>query len=84
MFEVDGACVVKPNMLLLTLQSDEGFSFHIGVRKPGSASGVEQIPLAFKYKDIFDAMPDPFQTPVLDVMRGDQTLFVRSDEALES
>ena len=25
MFDVDGACVVKPNTLLLTLQPDEGF-----------------------------------------------------------
>ncbi len=84
MFEVDGACVVKPNLLLLTLQPDEGFSFHIGVKKPGSASDVEQIPLAFKYRDMFDAMPDAYQTLVLDVLRGDQTLFVRSDEVLES
>lgn len=84
MFEVDGACVVRPNMLLLTLQPDEGFSLHIGVKKPGSPSDVKQIPLAFKYRDIFDAMPEAYQTLVLDVLKGDQTLFVRSDEVLES
>jgi glucose-6-phosphate 1-dehydrogenase len=84
MFDVDGACVVKPNMLLLTLQPDEGFSLHIGVKKPGSASDVKQIPLAFKYKDLFDAMPEAYQTLLLDVLRGDQTLFVHSDEVLES
>jgi glucose-6-phosphate 1-dehydrogenase len=84
MFEVDGACVVKPNTLLLTLQPDEGFSLHIGVKKPGFASDVQQIPLAFKYTDIFDPMPDAYQTLVLDVLQGDQTLFVHSDEVLES
>jgi len=84
MFEVEGACVVRPNTLLLTLQPDEGFSLHIGVKKPGSASDVEQIPLAFRYSDIFDAMPDAYQTLVLDVLKGDQTLFVHSDEVLES
>jgi glucose-6-phosphate 1-dehydrogenase len=84
MFDVDGACVVKPNVLLLTLQPDEGFSLHIGVKKPGSASDVKQIPLAFKYKDIFDAMPEAYQTLLLDVLRGDQTLFVHSDEVLEA
>jgi glucose-6-phosphate 1-dehydrogenase len=84
MFDVDGACVVKPNRLLLTLQPDEGFSLHIGVKKPGSASDVKQIPLAFKYRDIFDAMPEAYQTLLLDVLKGDQTLFVHSDEVLES
>jgi glucose-6-phosphate 1-dehydrogenase len=84
MFEVDGACAVQPNMLLLTLQPDEGFSLHISVKKPGSASGVRQIPLAFNYKDVFDAMPEAYQTLVLDILKGDQTLFVHSDEVLES
>ena len=84
MFEVDGACVLRPNALLLTLQPDEGFSLHIGVKKPGSPSDVKQIPLAFKYKDAFDAMPEAYQTLVFDVLIGDQTLFVHSDEVLEA
>jgi glucose-6-phosphate 1-dehydrogenase len=84
MFDVDGACTVKPNTLLLTLQPDEGFSLHIGVKKPGFPSNVQQIPLAFKYRDIFDAMPEAYQTLVLDVLKGDQTLFVHSDEVLEA
>jgi glucose-6-phosphate 1-dehydrogenase len=84
MFEVEGACVLKPNTLLLTLQPDEGFSLHIGVKKPGSSSDVKQIPLAFRYKDIFDVMPEAYQTLLLDVLKGDQTLFVHSDEVLES
>jgi glucose-6-phosphate 1-dehydrogenase len=84
MFDVDGVCAVKPNTLLLTLQPDEGFSLHIGVKKPGSPSDVKQIPLSFRYKDIFDAIPEAYQTLVLDVLKGDQTLFVHSDEVLEA
>jgi glucose-6-phosphate 1-dehydrogenase len=84
MFEVDGACVLKPNMLLLTLQPDEGFSLHIGVKKPGSPSDVAEIPLTFKYGSMFQAIPEAYQTLVLDVLQGDQTLFVHSDEVLES
>ena len=84
MFEMEGACAVKPNTLLLTLQPEEGFSLHIGVKMPGSPSDVKQIPLAFKYRDIFDAMPEAYQTLVLDVLKGDQTLFVHSDEVLEA
>jgi glucose-6-phosphate 1-dehydrogenase len=84
MFEVDGACGVQPNTLLLTLQPDEGFSLHIGVKKPGSPSAIKQIPLAFKYRDVFDPMPEAYQTLLLDVLRGDQILFVHSDEVMES
>ncbi len=84
MFDVDGVCAVKPNTLLLTLQPDEGFSLHIGVKKPGSPSDVKQIPLSFKYRDIFDAIPEAYQTLVLDVLKGEQTLFVHSDEVLEA
>ena len=84
MFDVDGVCAVKPNTLLLTLQPDEGFSLHIGVKKPGSPSDVKQIPLSFKYRDIFDDIPEAYQTLVLDVLKGDQTLFVHSDEVLEA
>jgi glucose-6-phosphate 1-dehydrogenase len=84
MFDVDGVCVVKPNTLLLTLQPDEGFSLHIGVKKPGSPSDVKQIPLSFKYRDIFNDIPEAYQTLVLDVLKGEQTLFVHSDEVLEA
>jgi glucose-6-phosphate 1-dehydrogenase len=84
MFDVGGVCAVKPNTLLLTLQPDEGFSLHIGVKKPGSPSDVKQIPLSFKYRDIFDVIPEAYQTLVLDVLKGDQTLFVHSDEVLEA
>ena len=84
MFESEGACVVSHNVLLLTLQPDEGFSLHIDVKKPGTTSDLQQIPLSFKYSDVFDAMPDAYQTLLLDVFKGDQTLFVHSDEVLES
>ena len=57
---------------------------HIGVKKPGSLSDVKQIPLSFKYSDIFDAIPEAYQTLLLDVLKGDQTLFVHSDEVLGS
>jgi glucose-6-phosphate 1-dehydrogenase len=68
----------------LTLQPDEGFSLHIGVKKPGTPSDVRRIPLDFKYSEVFGAMPEAYQTLLLDVLQGDQTLFVHSDEVLES
>lgn len=84
MFDSDGVCTVEPNLLLLTLQPEEGFSLHIGVKHPGTTSSLAQIPLTFRYSDFFPEMADAYQTLLLDVLTGDKTLFVHADEVLES
>ncbi|MEO0649610.1 MAG: glucose-6-phosphate dehydrogenase [Planctomycetota bacterium] len=84
MFELDGACRISSNVLVLDLQPEEGFALHMDVKRPGSAVDLERIPLRFKYGDRFASLPDAYQTLLLDVLRGDQTLFVHSDEVLES
>lgn len=84
MFESEGVCDVNGNVMLLKLQPDEGFSLFIDVKKPGSSSGLERIPLSFSYGELFDGLPDAYQTLLLDVLEGDQTLFVHSDEVLAS
>jgi glucose-6-phosphate 1-dehydrogenase len=84
MFENEGACAVSSNLIFLTLQPDEGFSLYMDVKTPGAATQLRQIPLAFKYSDTFDAMPEAYETLLLDVLEGDQTLFVHSDEVLAS
>ncbi len=72
------------NVLLITLQPDEGFDLMIDVKSPAEIPRLERIPLDFRYEDAFGAIPDGYSTLILDVMTGDQTLFVRSDEVEES
>lgn len=84
MFELDGMCKISANVLVLTLQPDEGFSLYMDVKRPGSAVDLERIPLSFDYGKHFRELPDAYQTLLLDVLRGDQTLFVHADEVLES
>jgi glucose-6-phosphate 1-dehydrogenase len=84
MFEHAGSCVALPNVLLLDLQPNEGFSLHIGVKDPGSMTDLRRVPLSFKYSDVFEPMADAYETLLVDVLRGDQTLFLHSDEVLES
>jgi glucose-6-phosphate 1-dehydrogenase len=36
--------------------------------------------LNFSHSDVYGRLPDAYQTLILDVIEGDQTLFVRSDE----
>jgi glucose-6-phosphate 1-dehydrogenase len=84
MFQSEGACLVTSDVLLITLQPDEGFSLHIDVKKPGTQFELERIPLSFKYTDRFGDMPEAYETLILDVLVGDQTLFVHGDEVEES
>ena len=80
MFQSMGACLLHSNVLVITLQPDEGFDLHFDVKKPGQPFDLETLPLSFRYGDRFDALPDAYETLLLDVLVGDQTLFVHADE----
>ena len=72
------------NVLVITLQPDEGFDLMIDVKSPAEIPRLERIPLDFRYEDAFGSIPDGYATLLLDVITGDQTLFVRADEVEES
>ena len=72
------------DVLLITLQPNEGFSLHFDIKKPGSPLSLQRIPLSFRYDELFDSMPSAYETLVADVLLGDQTLFVHADEVEES
>ncbi len=84
MFEDEGVCDVHRNVLTMTLQPDPGFAMYMNVKEPGSAVSLEQFPLRFRHDEHFKALPDAYETLLLEVLRGDQTLFVHSDEVLRS
>jgi glucose-6-phosphate 1-dehydrogenase len=74
------SCVVEPNVLLITLQPDEGFTLHFNVKSPGEAMMLDSQALSFSHDDVYEQLPNAYQALILDVLEGDQTLFVRSDE----
>jgi len=80
MFRSLGTCHFNSNVLLITLQPDEGFELQFDVKKPGDPFELETLPLSFRYGDRFEEIPDAYETLLLDVLEGDQTLFVHSDE----
>jgi len=84
LFQSMGAKLDTSDVLLITLQPDEGFSVHLDVKAPGDPFRTKQIPLAFSYADRFDDIPPAYQTLLLNVMNGDQTLFVHADEVEHS
>jgi glucose-6-phosphate 1-dehydrogenase len=84
LFQSAGVSMDTADVLVLTLQPDEGFSLHFDVKAPGSPFSLKRIPLAFRYKDVFPELPEAYETLLHDVLLGDQTLFVHADEVTES
>jgi len=74
-------CAIEPNVLRLRLQPEEAVYIAFEVKTPGQPVQVQQFPLQFCYGEIFGKLPDAYQTLILDILKGDQTLFVRADEA---
>jgi len=72
------------DILLITLQPDEGFALYFDIKVPGDPFELRRIPLRFSYKERFDFVPEAYQTLIQDVMEGDQTLFVHASEVEES
>ena len=68
------------NTLLLTLQPDEGFSLYFDIKAPGEPFRIHRLPLHFNYSEAFQRIPEAYQTLLLDVLVGEQTLFVHGDE----
>jgi Glucose-6-phosphate 1-dehydrogenase len=50
------------------------------VKAPGDPFRLATEPLHFNYHEAFGAIPEAYQTLLLDVIEGDQTLFVHADE----
>ncbi len=78
------SCVVESNILLITLQPNEGFTLKFNVKAPGETATHDSQELRFSHHDIYGRLPDAYQTLILDILEGDQTLFVRSDEVVAS
>lgn len=71
----------SPNVLVFTLQPDEGFDLHFQVKAPGEPLDLKTQRLRYRYAEAFGPLPDAYETLLQDAMAGDQTLFVRADEA---
>ncbi|NND13249.1 MAG: glucose-6-phosphate dehydrogenase [Acidimicrobiia bacterium] len=72
--------LLKPDVLRLELQPNEGFELYFDVKVPGSELEIVSIPFHFSYDEAFGRIPEAYETLLADVVEGDQTLFVRADE----
>jgi glucose-6-phosphate 1-dehydrogenase len=71
----------RQNVLILRIQPDDGMALRLDVKVPGPGMHVRPVDMSFLYKDAFGGKsPDAYQRLLLDAMRGDSTLFARTDE----
>ena len=73
----------QPNQLVLRIQPRESIFLRFSTKRPGVQYHVEPVVMDFDYENHFSAvLPGAYERLLLDVMRGDSTLFTRSDELL--
>ena len=74
---------VKPNQIILTLQPDEAVTVSLGAKVPGTKMQIRPVNMEFHYGTAFvSESPEAYERLILDVMRGDATLFTRDDEVV--
>jgi glucose-6-phosphate 1-dehydrogenase len=71
----------RPNQLILRIQPQEAISLRFSTKRPGMNYQIQPVSMDFAYDDHFDdQLPEAYERLLVDVMRGDSTLFTRSDE----
>jgi len=73
---------MEPNVIVLRIQPDEGIAVAFGAKRPGFEMRTSTVNMDFCYQRAFGVeSPAAYEMLLLDVMQGDATLFIRSDEA---
>lgn len=78
----ESAGIVHANQLVIRLQPDEGVKQWIMIKDPGPGGmRLRHVPLDMSFAEAFDVRnPDAYERLIMDVIRGNQTLFMRRDE----
>jgi glucose-6-phosphate 1-dehydrogenase len=83
-FELDAEEALRPNVLLVHVQPDEGVSLAISAKVPGQGMTIRTVHMDFLYGGAFrTGLPEAYERLILDCMLGDATLFTRADEVEE-
>ncbi len=73
---------LAPNRLVITLQPEENVRLYTMAKAPGDGMRLREVHLDLDFKDFFhERRQDAYERLLLDVLRGNPTLFMRNDEA---
>ncbi|MDP2982095.1 MAG: glucose-6-phosphate dehydrogenase [Candidatus Latescibacter sp.] len=72
---------IKPNLLTIGIQPDEGAHLRFEVKNPDTTAEMHSVEMSFHYADVFgpDSIPESYERLLLDILVGDASLFARKD-----
>ena len=75
----------RANVLVIRLQPNEGMNLTVMIKEPGPGGmRLTEVPLDMSFAQALGAegtdIPDAYERLIMDVIRGNQTLFMRGDE----
>lgn len=71
---------IRPNLLVIKIQPDEGIAMRFEAKVPGPKDHVRSVYMDFNYGAGFGVVSPPaYERLIGDAIRGDQTLFTRWD-----
>ncbi len=73
---------VYPNDLVIKVAPEEGISMHLNGKVPGGSMNIKNVEMNFNYASAFkQEAPEAYERLIFDALNGEQTLFIRGDEA---
>ena len=76
----NGSSPVRPNLLILRIQPEEGISLRFLSKQPGSGMTLRPVSMDFNYGSSFgERTPTAYETLLVDALKGDATLYTRQD-----
>ncbi len=71
---------LEANQLIFRIQPKEGIELHFLAKRPGPSMNLRKVNMRFEYDEAFVSQPGTgYETMLYDCMRGDASLFSRSD-----
>ncbi len=73
------------NQLVIRIQPDEGILLKFGMKTPGAGFEVENVSMDFHYSELSShRIPSAYERLIYDSIKGDSTLFARSEEVIQA
>ncbi|HVB02548.1 MAG TPA: glucose-6-phosphate dehydrogenase [Chitinophagaceae bacterium] len=80
-FPPEAADTWRPNRLTISIQPAMDIRIRFQSKLPGQNMLLSPVDMIFNYEDAYgEHSPEAYETLLLDVMRGDATLFMRADQ----
>ncbi|MHB1921660.1 MAG: glucose-6-phosphate dehydrogenase [Chitinophagaceae bacterium] len=80
-FPPEAADTWRSNRLVISIQPEMDIRIRFQAKQPGQNMFLSPVDMIFNYEEAYENhSPEAYETLLLDVMRGDATLFMRADQ----